>query len=244
VIIIISSSPREARALVALTANQPRAVYACASLAQFKAQLRKAAPALVVTRARLIDRYSDDVMVLLTEAGFLPATKVIVLIEADCTSREEARQLALGADCVMRDPLRPEVLLEYVSKFSRPALETRSLAQLPPDQFSLAGATFLPGQQTLSRGGRSIHIAPMEIEIARLLADSPCKTLSYQFLYSQLFNRSFSGDSSNLRVLLGKLAASYRKLGLDLRGTIRVTPKVGYCYNLPSLNAGPKARSR
>jgi DNA-binding response OmpR family regulator len=244
VIIVVSSSPREARALVALVANQPRAVYTCTSIAQFKAQLRKVSPAVVLTRAGLVDGYSDDIIALLTEAGFLPGTKIVVLIEAGCTPRQEARQLALGADCVLRDPLRPEVLLEYTAKFTRAARETRTPAQLPPDQFTLAGATFLPGQQTLSHRDQSIHVAPMEIELARLLADSPGKTLTYQLLYSELLNRTFSGDSSNLRVLLGKLVASYRKLGLDLRASIKVMPKAGYCYNPPPTPAGRKTRSR
>jgi DNA-binding response OmpR family regulator len=243
VIIVVSSSPREARALVALIGSRPRAVYICASIVQFKAQLRKVPPAVVLTRAHLDDGYADDVVALLTEKGFLPGTKIIVLIGADCTPRQEARQLALGADCVLRDPLRPEVLLEYITKFTRADREPRTPMQLPPDRFSLAGAVFLPDQQTLSRGGRSTHVAPMEIELARLLADSPGKPLTYQLLYGRLFNRAFSGDSSNLRVLLGKLASSYRKLGIDLRATIRVMPKSGYCYNPPPVKAGRKTRS-
>ena len=35
---------------------------------------------------------------------------MIVLAQADFTQKQEARQLALGADCVLRDPLRPDVL--------------------------------------------------------------------------------------------------------------------------------------
>jgi DNA-binding response OmpR family regulator len=241
VIIVVSSSPREARALVALAGKHPCAIYSCASIAQLKAQLRKLPPSVVLTRASLADGYCDDVMSLLTGAGFLPGTKVIVLIEADCTPREEARQLALGADCVLRDPLRPEVLLEYIAKFIRVARATRIPSQLPPDQFPLAGAIFLPGQQTLSRGNQSIHVSPMEIALARLLAGSPGKVQTYQLLYSELFNRSFPGDSANLRVLLGKLAASYRKLGINLRATIQVLPKVGYCYQPRGLARSAKS---
>jgi DNA-binding response OmpR family regulator len=229
-IIVVSSSPRELRALVALAGSDPRAVYACASAGQFKDHLRKIPPSLVLTRSCLADGYSDDLVALLTAAGFLPGTKLIVLIEAGCTPREEARQLALGADCVLRDPLRPEVLLQYIAKFTRPAHDAPPPAQLPPDQFSLAGATFIPEQQTLARGRRTVHVAPMEIQLARLLADSPGKTRTYQILYGELFNRAYSGDSSNVRVLLGKLALSYRKLGLNLRAAIRVMPKCGYCY--------------
>lgn len=233
-IVIISSSAREASSLAALVANRPRPASTCASVGQFKTQLRKTPPTLVLTRANLSDGYSDDILALLDKSGFLPNTRVIVLMKADCTPRQEARQLSLGADCVLRDPLHPEVLLEYTAKFLRVSPPARTRA-LPPDNFALAGATVLSDQHQLQRGSRSTHITPKEVELARLLFESPGKTLTYGLLYGELFNRAFSGDSANLRVLLGKLSASYRRLGLDLRSTLRVTPKTGYCH-LPLSN--------
>jgi DNA-binding response OmpR family regulator len=229
VIIIASSSPREARALALLIENRLRPTRTCASLGQLKTQLRKIPPAVVVTRTNLADGYSDDLLALLSKAELLPGTRVIVLARADCTPRQEARQLSLGADCVLKDPLRPEVLLEYIAKFLRtPQVPARRLP--PAEQILLAGATILPDQQQMHYAGRAVHLTPREIELARLLAESPGRTITYHFLYSELFNRTFSGDTVNLRVLLGKLVSSYRKLGIDLRALIRVTPKSGYCY--------------
>lgn len=227
-IIIASSSLREARALAQLIGNRPRPVYTCASVGQFRSQLRQAPPALVLTRASLVDGYSDDILALLETAGLLPNTRVIVLVGADCTSRQETRQLSLGADCIMRDPLRPDVLLEYIAKFLRPSL-TPPRSPLP-EQILLAGAIIQPEQQQLQSNNRSVHLSPREIELARLLAESTGKTVTYHTLYSELFNRTFAGDTANVRVLLGKLVSSYRKLGIDLRALIRVTPKSGYRY--------------
>ncbi len=228
-IVIVTSSAREASSLAALVGNCPRPASICISVSQFKSQLRKAPPSLVLTRVKLSDGYSDDILSLLDNSGLLPIARVIVLAGADCPPRQEARQLALGADCVLRDPLRPGVLLEYIAKFLR-ASSLSKARSLPPDKFALAGATVLSDQQQLQCGGRSTHITPKEIELARLLSESPGQTLTYGLLYSELFNRGFPGDSANLRVLLGKLASSFRKLGLDLRSVIRVTPKTGYCY--------------
>lgn len=228
-IAIVSNSPREASALAALVAGRPRPASTCISVAQFKIQLRKNPPALVVTRLSLSDGYSDDVIALLASSGCLPRTRVIVLAGADCSPRQEARQLSLGADCVLRDPMRPGVLVEYATKFLRLA-PARQVQTQATDGFPLAGAMVLPAEQRLRRGNRSTHLAPKEIEFARLLAESAGKTLTYDFLYCELLNRNFSGETANLRVLLGKLSASFRRLGINLRVMVRVTPKSGYRY--------------
>ena len=225
-----------------LIEGRSRPTCTCASLGQFRTQLRKIRPAIVVARARLLDGYSDDLIALLVRTELVPGTRVLVLAGADCTPRQEARQLSLGADCVLKDPLRPEVLLEYIAKFLRPS-PTSAPRPSPAEQILFAGGTIRPDQQRLHCRTRSVHLAPKEIELARLLAESPGKTVTYHFLYGELFHRTFSGDTANLRVLLGKLAASYRKLGLDLRARIRVTPKSGYCYLPPPTGRAARSRS-
>lgn len=240
-IIIVANSLREAAALLSLAKSRGWPVCSCTSVLQFKKQLRNMRPAVVLTRDRLVDGYSDDIFTLLSQSEPRSGTRVIVLAQADFTQKQEARQLALGADCVIRDPLRPDVLLEYLAKFLRPA-STRKPQPVSPEQFHLAGALFCPDQQILSFAGKSVHVSPREIELARILAESPGKIITYAFLYSELFNRVFSGDSANLRVLLGKLAASFRKLGINLREMIRVTQKSGYCYVPPT--AGRTAHHR
>lgn len=239
VIIIVSSSAREAGALASIAAKTPCPVITCNTIGQLKTKLRTTSPALVVSRMRLADSYSDDALALLAQAGLLPGTKVIVLAGADCTPKQEARQLSLGADCVLRDPLRPDVLCEYVSKFLRqPA--GRPVRGLELRDFTLAGATVFPEKQQMQRGPRSVHLSPKEVALARLLAESGGKLLTYDLIYAELFQRAFAGDSANMRVLLGKLAGSYRELGLDLRAAIRVTPKTGCTY--VGLAAGPAER--
>jgi DNA-binding response OmpR family regulator len=241
-IVIVSSSPREASSLDALVRHCPRPSSTCSSIAQFKSRLRKIPPTLVLTRINLSDGYSDDILALLDKSGLLPSARVIVLAGADCSPQQEARQLSLGADCVLRDPLRPDVLLEYTAKFLR-ASKLPVARSLPPDDFALAGAMVLSDQLQLQCNGRSTHITPKEVELARLLSESPGKILPYGLLYGELFNRAFAGDSVNLRVLLGKLSSSYRKLGLDLRSAIRVTPKSGYCYLPPPTKRSTNPRS-
>ena len=229
---IASSSSREAAALLSLAESRRWSASICGSIQQFKKLLRKTHPSIVVARDRLSDGYSDDILSLLGQAALLPDTRVIVLAAADCTQKQEARHLSLGADCVLRDPVRPEVLQEYLAKFLRKKPGSR-LQSRNPERFTLGGAVVEVERAQLSHGGRTVHVTPREIELARILAESPGQVVSYDFLYSDLFERAFAGDSANLRVLLGKLTASFRKLDINLREMIHVTQKSGYCYQPP-----------
>jgi DNA-binding response OmpR family regulator len=236
-IAVISSSQREASALAALTSAASKATSTCGSLGHFKTLLRKVSPAVVLTRHNLVDGYSDDVISALAKSNLLPGTAVIVLTDADCTSRQEARQLDLGADCVLKDPLRPDVLLEYTAKFLR-TRRGRPGGARPQDQFAFAGAIILPDQRQLKLGKKTVHLSPKEVELARLLAHGDGRTVTYEALYSELFGRNFCGDSANGRVLLGKLTSSFQKLRINLRALVQVVPKLGYRYS-PAAVKGP-----
>ena len=54
--------------------------------------------------------------------------------------------------------------------------------------------------------------------------------VSYETLYDKILHRSFGGDTSNMRVLLGSLAASAARIGLTVRSWVEVIPKSGYRY--------------
>jgi DNA-binding response OmpR family regulator len=230
VIAVISSSSREAAALTGLTSSICTPVCPCTNVRQFETLLRKAPPALVLTRLNMTDGYSDDIFSLLTKSRLLPGTAVIVLAGADCTPRQEARQLDLGADCVLRDPLRPEVLIQYVAKLLRSA--RRPAASTPFERrFTFADATVSPDEHNARLRNKSVHLSPKEIELARLLTESAGQMITYEVLYSELFGRAFSGDTANLRVLLGKLVASFQQLRINLRASIEVIPKSGCRYS-------------
>jgi DNA-binding response OmpR family regulator len=229
VIAVISSSPREASALSGLAASHARPTATCLTLAEFKQLVRKIPPALVLTRRELSDGYSDDILDWLAKSELLPSTPVIVLVPADCSPGQEARQLSLGAACVLRDPLRPAVLVEYSGRFLRKARPAR-----PPDaRFVLGDATIDPDQQAVMRGKRSAHLSPKEIELARLLAESSGRLVSYEQLYSAICGRKFSGDTVNIRVLFSKLASSFKLVRVDLRQFVQLIPKSGYRYSHP-----------
>ena len=63
---------------------------------------------------------------------------------------------------------------------------------------------------------------------AEALATRTGEVATYETLYAEVLERRFRGDTSNLRVLLGKLAASCAAIGADLRAWVEVIPKSGY----------------
>jgi DNA-binding response OmpR family regulator len=224
-IAIISSDSRERTAFQNLCATRGFDVGTNDTIQSFRRSLEAARPRVVVTRFKLTDGYSDDVLSALRTAALAP--KVIVLVAAN--SPQEARQIALGADCVLRDPIRPDVLLEYISKYRVREPGSKSTHNTA-NVLTIAGATLEPAERRLSFDGGTVSLTPREVSLARRLAASPGEILSYDDLFDDVLGRPFRGDTSNMRVLLGKLCGTAATIGLDLRACIEVIPKTGYRY--------------
>lgn len=229
-IAIVSSVARERLALVALCDEQ-WPVTECDSVRTFNRLLGRTQPKVVLTRHKLADGYSDEILALLGRAGFSPGAKVIVLCAAGAPPSLEARQITLGADTVMRDPVRMEVLLAYLKKYyqsaSAPPPADRSASART---IAFAGALLKPRERLFVRAGKSVVLTPRENALVEALAGSAGEAVSYDTLYSEVLGRRFNGDTSNMRVLLGKLTASAATIGIRMRDWIEVIPKAGYCY--------------
>ena len=232
-IAIVSSNPRERTAFAALFENRAWPHLECDSVRALRKTLRSDPPAVALVRHKLADGYSDDVLTALKDGNARLPTKVVVLAGAGTPAAQEARQLALGADCVLRDPVRTDVLLEYLSRFQKRA-EARPKPARPRDaSIRFAGARLLPVERCIEYSGRCVGLTPREVQLAELLVESAGSVVTYTTLYSEILGRRFRGDTSNLRVLLGKLDASLRAIGIFLRKHVEVIPKTGYRYIAP-----------
>ena len=244
-IAIVSPASQERSALAALCASRGWVTTECDSLRSFKKLLFHLAPRIVLTRRRLGDGYADDVMAALAASAMSASTNVVVLIGAGTSSSIEARLVALGADCVQRDPVRSDVLAEYLAKYrSSPPHAHHPSPPIVLKPFAFAGASVDPVERRLQRGNKVSHLTPHEVELVELLLQSEGGVLTYDTLYSDILDRRFRGDTSNMRVLLGKLMASARMVGLPLRDWVQVVPKLGYRYRQPAapLPVGTKPR--
>ncbi len=227
-IAIVSSSPRERSALSGLCEQSSWPCLPCDSLRALKKLIHHAAPIVVVARSKLVDAYSDEVLALI-QASPASGIRTIILCPADLSSARVARQIFLGADCVLRDPVHPEVLMAYLKQYLAPRTPMAP-RRSGPKHFHLAGGLVDPIARTVHREGKCATLTPREIELAEVLSEADGELLPYQTLYHEVLGRSFRGDTSNMRVLLGKLCASLRRVGIDLRRHVSVISKSGYCY--------------
>lgn len=233
-IAIVSSNPRERSALAAVCEARKWPHEECDSLRSVRRLLDEATPRVIIARGRLSDGFSDDLAAVLAARGSASPPAVILLIEAGSSSAHEARQISLGASAVLRDPVRTEVLVAYTGKFWNESVWARPLAATAHAKelrLTFAGATVHPLERRVENGSRKHRITPREVQLLKLLAESEGHVVTYHTLYSDILGRKFRGDSSNMRVLLRKLHASFALLQIRLREYITVIPKTGYRYD-------------
>jgi len=243
VIAIVSPVAEERSAFAALCVSRGWVTAECDSLHAFQRLLQRQRPGVVLTRRRLGDGYSDDVIAALTAAGLAGAVNVVVLIGAGTPAAVEARQVTLGADCVQRDPVRPDVLAEYLAKYHRAGKHPRRPASRPVERvLQFAGARVDPIERKIQAGSATGHLTPHEVALVESLVQAQGDVVTYETLYSEILGRRFRGDTSNMRVLLGKLASSARGVGVPLRQWVEVIPKLGYRYRRPQPAAGSPPR--
>lgn len=239
-IAIASSNAAELGALTALCEIQGWAVIECISVRAAIRSLQRHRPRIIVTRQRLDDGYSDDLIAAIGTAGIGCRPRVVVLLEAGVPSSVEVRQITLGADCVLRNPIRTDVLTAYVANYLKAKSPGGATEQpgMPGSGVAFCGGTFSPFDRTLQHAGEQVSLTPREAVLVDVLTQAPGTVASYERLYGEILGRSFRGDTSNMRVLLGKLSVSCRSIGLSVRPYIQVIPKTGYRY------LGPPAAER
>ncbi len=245
-IVLVSSSAPERSALAALCQARRWHCSTCESVQDLSRYLRRNAPRVALVRQRLVDGSAADVMTTLRESTHGRDARCIVLVAADTSSANEARLLDLGADCTLRDPIRPEVLLAYLDRWTaRPTGQSPRPAAAPPARkLVLAGAALDPLRRTLRRAGATVAITQREVELAEILARSTGEVVTYDMLYAESLRRPFEGNTTNLRVLLGKLTASLRRLDIDLTCYVEVISKMGYRVHRRSPRPKPAAATR
>jgi DNA-binding response OmpR family regulator len=244
VIFLVSSFARERAALTALCESRGWVVFGGDSVLAARRLIARHHPRAIVMRHVLSDGFSDQLLAAVAMAGAAVPAR-IVLCAAGTTAATEARQVNLGADSVLRDPVRTEVLLAYLARYL-------SASRHSPNDSAAAHSTVLPfagaalhlTDRTLHHDCAKVVLTPREVELIELLVRCDGEVVTYEMLYSQIFDRRFRGDTSNLRVLLGKLAASLRPLDLAVRDWVEVIRKSGYRYRSRQTPASPPAAPR
>ncbi len=226
-ILVLSSAARERSALVTLAESAGWVTAEAGGLREARRMLARQSPRAIVARHQLADGFADH---LLREIGAdTPGRpRLIVLASPGMAAAEEARQVSLGADCVLRDPVRSEVLLAYLARYLHRAGKERSAPARAPRRLAFAGGELDLEDRTLRLGRGTRTLTPREAALAETLAAHPGEVVTYETLFGEVLGRRYRGDTSNLRVLLGKLASSCGVIGGELRAWVEVIPKAGY----------------
>ena len=227
-IAVVSSSPNECIALAAICDQQGWPVVECHSVRGALRLINNGAVRVMLLRYQLSDGYSDDIITAAAHANPESPIRTIVLLPAGIQTSIESRQITLGADCVQRDPVRCEVLLAYCEKYLRRAAKPDHATA--GKQIEFLGANLNPVNRMLQHGERAVVLTPREVMLVELLVGSTAQVVSYDKLYNEIIGRRFSGDTSNMRVLLAKLSTSVQQVGLTLRHSVSVISKTGYLY--------------
>jgi two-component system KDP operon response regulator KdpE len=240
VIAIVSSSAHERAAIANLCEDRGWNTIGCPSVRTVKRQLAHESPAVMLVRHQLEDGYADDVISALSGASAAPSARIIVLLSASASASSEVRLIEMGADCVQRDPFRSEVVLAYLAKYIRLSRTRRTVAD--PSVVHFAGAVLNPLERTLRLDGSMVSLTPREVMLVEILAESQDRIVTYDTLYSEVLGRRFRGETSNMRVLLGKLGSSIKPLGLVLQNHVDVIPKTGYRYRFSKRDRAPRTK--
>lgn len=215
----------------------------CDSIRAIIRLLQRSPPRAIVMRQSCRDGFSDQVLAQLAAHPAEPPIRRIVLVAAGTPAAQEARQINLGADCVLRDPIRTELLLAYLDRYQRAPPRAPAWCLATPDTpLAFAGGRLQCARRLLRNGRRTTPLTPREVELAEILAGAPGRVVSYETLYSDILGRPFRGDTSNMRVLLGKLTASAAAIGLAVRDWIEVIPKAGYRHRQSPPSTRPARR--
>jgi len=220
-ILLVDSAEREGSVLAELCAGRGWVAEACATVAAARRRIPRLRPRVAVVRRTLRDGFAEEVLAVLADAR----CRRLVLVPAGTSGEVEARLVALGADCVLREPVRIEVLLAYLERFRS---EPVPAARPRPTRLAFAGGRLDPADRTLRCGAQQTTLTLREAQLAELLARFCSEVVTYEFLYAEILGRPFRGDTGNLRVLLGKLCAAAVRAGVDARAWIEVIPKYGY----------------
>lgn len=230
-ILIASNLASESEAFTALCNAQQWATQSARSVADCRRIASANTPHVAILRHRLLDGYSDDVLRYFSDHLPTGSCHVIVLAPANFTTKDEVRQIELGADHVFRDPVRVEVLIQLIAGWRK-----RQYANLRQDQssascYEFCGVSVYPAEYRLVRGSIQVRTTPKVIELVQLLHHNTGRLVSYDELYEVLFLRRFAGETANCRVLLARADDVFRELGVNLRSNIQVVPKSGYLYD-------------
>ena len=182
-------------------------------LREARRMLARQSPRVIVARHQLADGFADH---LLREIGAdTPGRpRLIILASPGMAATEEARQVSLGADCVLRDPVRSEVLLAYLARYLRRA----GAAPAPPAVMALAEreSPASPRQACAEGKAGTLQAACVAPETMRVDIANPEQTADSSTRWTQGRTTIRAGRSRVIWIVMATISCSVWTLAIAM----------------------------
>ncbi len=122
----------------------------------------------------------------------------VVVLSARHSEQEKVRLLDAGADDYLTKPFGSAELAARVRAHLRRALRTRSPAATRAVR--LGDLELDLDERVATRGGRAVHLTPIEWGLIRTLAGAPGRTFTHQQLFDAVWGREYGNAAQYLRV--------------------------------------------
>jgi two-component system KDP operon response regulator KdpE len=147
----------------------------------------------------------------------------IIVLSARHSEDEKVLLLNAGADDYVTKPFS---VLELAAR-ARAQLRRARTAPVPPAPITIQSLTIDPLTRRVDRGGRIIHLTPIEWQILSTLVNADGRTLTHQQIFDAVWSRQFGSPQQYLRVHITNLRRKIEEDPASPRIVI-TEPGVGY----------------
>lgn len=224
-ILIVDDEPAILRAVQTNLARHGFEVAAAETGAAARDLLQRWQPGVVLLDLGLPDEDGIEIIRWARQQSELPP---IIVLSARAAEREKVAALTLGADDYLTKPFGMDELLARV----RVALRHSNRIVPPADDIVTAGDLLIdPQHRRVARGGRDIHLTPLEWDLLALLVKNPDRVLTHRRLLQQVWGPEYGDEGHYLHVHIANLR---RKIESDPRSPqhLLTEPGVGYRFRL------------
>jgi two-component system KDP operon response regulator KdpE len=150
----------------------------------------------------------------------------IIMLTVRDSEADKVAALDAGADDFITKPFSTPELLARI----RAALRRVPVLQGPQARIQIGSLVIDFGARTVSKGGKTSHLTPKELDLLRYLTQHPNQAISHRELLQAVWGPDYGREVDYLRVFIKNLRKKI-ELNPDRPEYITTEPWVGYRFN-------------
>jgi two-component system, OmpR family, KDP operon response regulator KdpE len=222
-VLVVDDEPQIVRGLKIILRNANYSVETAATKQEALALLAIRPPDAVVLDLVLPDGGGVEVCEEVRRWSQLP----IVVLSAVGDEREKVRALDAGADDYITKPFSSDELLARLRAVLRRSAEAGGSPQLQVGDLEIDVA-----DRSVSRGGETVHLTPIEFDLLRVLAQHHGRLVTHRQLLQEVWGPAYREETHYLRVHVAHIRAKLEADPARPRHLI-TEPGVGYRLREP-----------